>query len=255
VLSDDFGDTFNGFTRGKQLSWGSTKSGVGSVTNFSAFIRRFKEYLTSIREKRRIKILCSYGMHIGKNVTIMPGVDFDFPYSHLIYIGNNCSISRDVRIMVHDATVNKYLGYTVVEPVVINDNCFIGERAIILPGVEIGPDAIVAAGSLVNKRIPPGRVAAGVPARIYSTIDDFLSQVSDSIKNGIIYEFNEFFNIANLEHIRENLMRHKRISIRNIKRQSLIYGGSPSIINTSRYRNFRNNLEQELKRIQSANQS
>ena len=48
----------------------------------------------------------------------------------------------------------------------IRDNCFIGAGATILPGVTIGPNAIVAAGAVVNSDVPEGKVVGGIPARI-----------------------------------------------------------------------------------------
>ena len=51
-------------------------------------------------------------------------------------------------------------------PVIIHDNVWIGDKATILPGVEIGEGAIIAANAVVTKDVPPYSVAAGVPARI-----------------------------------------------------------------------------------------
>ncbi len=51
-------------------------------------------------------------------------------------------------------------------PVVIEDHVWIGTRVIILPGVRIGARAVIGAGSVVTKDVPPGCVAAGNPARV-----------------------------------------------------------------------------------------
>lgn len=54
----------------------------------------------------------------------------------------------------------------------VMDNVFIGSNATILYGVRIGPNAVVAAGSLVTKDVPPGTVVGGVPARVIGSFDD-----------------------------------------------------------------------------------
>lgn len=55
-------------------------------------------------------------------------------------------------------------------PVIIDDNVWIGEGAMIMPGVRIGKGSIIAANSVVTKDIPPYSVAAGIPAKIIKTM-------------------------------------------------------------------------------------
>lgn len=57
-------------------------------------------------------------------------------------------------------------GYDATRPVMLNDECWIGARAIILPGVVIGRGAIVGAGAIVTKDVPDWTVVGGSPARI-----------------------------------------------------------------------------------------
>jgi len=53
------------------------------------------------------------------------------------------------------------------------DNCVIGYGAIILPGVTIGPDSVVAAGSVVSRSVPQGMLVAGNPAKPVMTIRQY----------------------------------------------------------------------------------
>ena len=55
----------------------------------------------------------------------------------------------------------------------IFDHVMIGANSMILPNIKIGPNVIVAAGSVVTKDIPEGVVVAGVPAKIIGSFDDF----------------------------------------------------------------------------------
>jgi galactoside O-acetyltransferase len=57
------------------------------------------------------------------------------------------------------------------KPVIIGKHVWIGANVTILPGVEIGDRAVIGAGSVVTKDIPPGAMAVGVPARVIKTID------------------------------------------------------------------------------------
>ena len=56
-------------------------------------------------------------------------------------------------------------------PVIIKDNVWVGACATILPGVTIGRCSVVAAGSLVNRDVPPYTVVAGVPAKVIKQLD------------------------------------------------------------------------------------
>jgi hypothetical protein len=58
-------------------------------------------------------------------------------------------------------------------PVVIEDNCFIGYRSIICPNVRIGPNSIVAAGSVVTSDVAPNTIAMGVPTRPFGSVDRY----------------------------------------------------------------------------------
>lgn len=91
-----------------------------------------------------------------------------------IRLGNNVVIATNVSFVGHDVIhhvfnneKNTRGGYMILGDIIdVKDNCFIGAGATILPGVTIGPNAIVAAGAVVNSDVPEGKVVGGVPARI-----------------------------------------------------------------------------------------
>jgi maltose O-acetyltransferase len=136
--------------------------------------------------------LVARGLVLGKNVTIQYSAEIDDRYPYLIRIGSNCSISNEVRLLAHDATAFKFTGgHTRLGKIEIRDNCFIGERAIILPGVTVGPNVLVAAGSVVNRDIPPNSCVAGIPGRVYAKFDDFIEKHKQRIGEREVFEYSE----------------------------------------------------------------
>ena len=80
-------------------------------------------------------------------------------------IGNHVDIASSVMILngKHDINSNDFAPVTL--PVEIKDFCFVGPRAIIMPGVTLGRGAVVAAGAVVTKSVPEKTIVAGIPAR------------------------------------------------------------------------------------------
>lgn len=102
------------------------------------------------------------GMSIGRNASVglMAMLDVFFP--QLISIGENTIIGYNATILTHEFLVREYRKGRVE----IGREVVIGNNTTILPGVSIGDGAMVGACSLVNKDIPAGALAGGVPARI-----------------------------------------------------------------------------------------
>jgi maltose O-acetyltransferase len=101
----------------------------------------------------------------------------------------------NVIILAHDASMKRKLGYTKLGKVNIGNNVFIGAGTIVLPNVTIGDNSIIGAGSLVSKSIPQNMVAAGNPAKILSTVEEFWSKHKSFMKQRPLYEEN--FTVSN----------------------------------------------------------
>ncbi len=102
----------------------------------------------------------------------------DTPY---IKMGNNVRLSN-CSIFGHDGSVNmlnRAFGrkFDKVAKVEFKDNVFIGHGAIILPGVTIGPNAIVAAGAVVSRDVPEDTIVAGSPAKPVSTVSKYVEKM------------------------------------------------------------------------------
>ena len=150
------------------------------------------------QKSRRYDMLKQYFGSIGSNVSVGKDVIVDFGEN--IHIGNNVSINYrciliacntieigdDVLIApgvqlntaTHpvelnqrlsenwDAASGEYRWQTYAKPIKIGNGCWIGANATILAGVTVGDEAVVAAGAVVTKDVPPRSVVGGVPAKI-----------------------------------------------------------------------------------------
>ncbi len=132
----------------------------------------------------------SLGVTIGEGSHIYGGDTGTFgsePY--LVSLGRNCHIAHDVRFITHDGMAivlrGRYPDIDLVARIEVGDNVAIGMRSIILPGVRIGSNCIIGCGSVVNRDVPGDTIAAGVPARIIGTLDEYERKVvGRSIQTG-----------------------------------------------------------------------
>jgi maltose O-acetyltransferase len=121
-----------------------------------------------------IRQLRRKGLKVGKNLFVVSNVSLDRDNCHLISIGDNCTLAHNVVILAHDTSgcVASRTQHRIA-PVKLGNNCFIGSNTVVLPGVTIGDNVIVGAGSVVTRNLPSNCVAAGNPARVLETMDEF----------------------------------------------------------------------------------
>jgi len=144
---------------------------------FGSFCQRFRFFLAS-----RLLHTC------GRSVRVNPGAYFGS--GQRVRVGNNCNLPPGLRVIgdltlgddvmlgpevvfisynheVSDLTVPmRAQGATESRPILVGDDVWIGMRAMIMPGVQIGEHAIVAAGSVVTKDVPAWGVVGGNPAKL-----------------------------------------------------------------------------------------
>lgn len=113
------------------------------------------------------------GVHIGNHTVINRDVLLDGRTG--LHIGNNVSLSEGTQIFTLEHNPRSP-NFDVLEgEVTIGDRVFTGARTLILPGVTIGEGAVVGAGAVVTKDVPPFTFAAGVPARPIGTRPHYLT--------------------------------------------------------------------------------
>ena len=118
---------------------------------------------------------CDYGFNIsvGKNfytnhnVTILDGAKVSFGDN--VFIAPNCVFSTAGHAIDSEQRTK---GLEIALPITVGNNVWIGTNVSVLPGVTIGKDTIIGAGSVVNKDIPEGVIAAGNPCRVIRKITD-----------------------------------------------------------------------------------
>ena len=166
---------FNPIYQGKRLS-----EFYNSLFHISKMSIKIKSGGVILKILKRILSPDKYarliGVHIGKD-NFIPDKDCWSSEPYLITVGSHCGITEGVRIFTHGGArvARKYYpDFDVFGKVVIGDWVYIGTNSLIMPGVTIGDGALVAAGSIVTKSVPAGVVVGGNPARIISTVKEYI---------------------------------------------------------------------------------
>ncbi len=119
--------------------------------------------------------------HVGENVALVPR--FVPLYSELISFHDNITVARAVDFVTHDtihSVFNRFLGggkhRERIGCIEVLDNVFIGSHSIVLYDTRIGPNVIIASGSVVTKDCEPNSVYAGVPARKIGDFNELMAK-------------------------------------------------------------------------------
>lgn len=108
---------------------------------------------------------CGKNLHFGKRVFVNSGCKFQdqggITIGDDVLVGHNCVIAT----LNHEPNPDRRADM-IPAPVNIGNKVWIGANVTILPGVSIGEGAIIAAGAVVNKDVPPRTVVGGVPAKV-----------------------------------------------------------------------------------------
>jgi len=111
------------------------------------------------------------GVRIGNVTELGTNIWIDINFKNMVTIGNEVILAGHTLIISHSFVMSGYReeGFG---PVIIKDNARIGMRCVLLPGVTVGENSVVGAGSVVARDIPPNCLAVGVPAKPIRYFDD-----------------------------------------------------------------------------------
>lgn len=135
-------------------------------------IRFLKRCLWSLEKQAR-----SEGVIMGCHNLIASRFWSTEPY--LIKIGNHCQLTEETKIYTHGGALvarDRYPNFDVFGKVMLGDRVYVGSRAIIMPGVTIGDNVLIAAGSVVTKSIPSNVAVAGNPAKYLCSLDEYIER-------------------------------------------------------------------------------
>ena len=146
------------------------------------------------------------GATVGNNSRILTTGLGSEPW--LIEIGDNVTITSGVRLLTHDGSAwlfndesgRRYL----YRKVIIGNNVFIGSNAIIMPGVQIEDNVIVAAGSVVTKSVPKGNIVGGNPAKIIGSFETYKKRVLETYISEKQFDKSKSYRDRILEHLDED---------------------------------------------------
>ncbi len=132
-------------------------------------VKKIKHYGGNLARLLYHSYLRATGVAIGDNTMISIGAKIDVRRGKII-IGNKCTITHGCVILSHDAAAAR-LNKKSEATTIIEDNVFVGVNSVVLPGVRIGRNSIVGAGSIVTKDVPENCVVCGNPAKIIKVIE------------------------------------------------------------------------------------
>lgn len=150
------------------------------VVLFKSFFGKIIQWMAMTRfpigGKMRCRLERLRGVNIGKHVFMGGGNVLDRVRPDLITIEDYVSLAGGVYILTHSnptTPLREILGesYHVLSPVHIKRGAWVAINVVILPGVTIGENSIVASGSVVMKDVPPYTIVGGAPAKVLKKID------------------------------------------------------------------------------------
>ena len=146
---------------------------AGAILHNLAKITRFV-YISAVYNENTIAAhFRNQGAQVGQGCRFYTRILGDEPY--LVRIGDHVTVAAGVTFVTHDGAAwsgrQEIPDLQVFGPIIIGNNCVIGQNAILFPNIRIGDNCIIGAGSVVISDIPSNTMVMGVPARQFGSIE------------------------------------------------------------------------------------
>lgn len=149
------------------------------INRIKKIILEIKLSLSSSDDKAKL-YRKHFGIKIGKRCRFT-GNPIWATEPYLIEIGDDVTITQNVTFHTHDGGVglfrSEFPGINVFGRIKIGNCVFIGSHVIFMPGVTVGNNVVIGAGSVVTKSLPDNSVCAGIPCRPISSLEDYKQKV------------------------------------------------------------------------------
>lgn len=147
------------------------------MNRFSVLGKLYFKILFMINKEKCIRNL---GVNAGKNLHIYGNVQVGTePW--LITLGDNVYLTNGVKFICHDGGTllfrDRVPDLEITKPIVLGNNVYVGNDVMFLPGAVVGDNVVIGAGAVVSGKIPDNSVAAGVPARVIKTTEEYFEKI------------------------------------------------------------------------------
>lgn len=143
-------------------------------------MRKIQYFVKKIYYKFFVSLECQAkleGVNMGKNNFVDSRFWSSEPY--LITIGDNCQITNGVKMFTHgggQALRDKYPDFDVFGKIKIGNYVYLGSNTLVMPGITIEDNVLVASGSVVTKSLRAGGVYGGNPVKYLCSIEDYFER-------------------------------------------------------------------------------
>lgn len=137
-------------------------------------------YLKYLQLFNPVKYAATLGVHFGKNFKPFGKVYYGSePW--IIRMGDDVFLTSNISFITHDGGTlifrDQIPDLEITKPITIGNKVYIGVNTTILPGVTIGDNVVIGSCSVITKDIPSDSVAAGNPARVIKTTNEYLEKI------------------------------------------------------------------------------